>query len=291
MGGRRGGDWNLDTSEVALFSGFRWAGLQILSPPSATCHASAGTHTVRDFFVTGGWVGLACREPCTRPDLLVPTHDLVEMEFLRASEWPSVKVARRPPHFPVERPMGPKQEPPDWAPLLEECVQALAVADRPSPIAARQAAVDALHDRWLEVLKLDFGGLVDASAGDLVYWGGPIVFRDMPLDQALETKGNQRARASSGLRWLAGMLAKLEGLQRRCAVRGDASARRQLRGHLSKLRAGLAAGGKFAYHYQAQADWTDWEKVLLELCEQLHHVDWDAPPSTSPGGGGATDDA
>ena len=264
-----GGDWNLAPDILAGFSGFDVPGVRLHAPEEATCHGGQDTHYVRDFYVTGGWVGLACEDPAVHPEHLVPTHDLVEMRLKGVGDWPTVRVAKQPPPLPATRPVGPRAEPPDWGDASLAVRAALAEADGLTlTIDARQELVDDAHAVWLRTARLDFGGIVDANDAALARCGGPLQFEDQPLCKVLATPRNPRSRASSGMRWLAGQLGYIAGMLE-TVIRGARAQRDPVRAALRSLRGALEPGGKFHYHYHRQPAWPEWEGLLRHVCDAI----------------------
>ncbi|CAK0809161.1 unnamed protein product, partial [Prorocentrum cordatum] len=241
-----GGDWNLD--------------------PEATCHGGQGTHHVRDFFVSGGRVGFACRGPRVHPEHLVPTHDFVELAIQGAGDWPTARVAKQPPPLPASRPVGPRVQPPDWEGANAAVREALAEASRGGlSVRARQEPVNQAHASWPRTARQDFGGIVDASAAQLSHWGGQLAFEEQPLCKVLATPKNPRSRASSGMRWLAGQLGQAAELLGDVLCGGRAQLG-PLREALRRLGGALEPGGRFHHHCHRQPDWPEWEALLRHFC-------------------------
>eukprot|EP00959_Pyramimonas_sp_CCMP1952_P186355 3896849-Pyramimonas_sp.AAC.1 len=128
----------------------------------------------------------------------------------------------------------------------------------------RQELVNQAHAAWLRTARQDFGAIVGVEAPGMQHWGGALTFEDMPLDKALATPKSPRRRASAGMRWLAGQLRQLAGRLGE-VLRGDKRARADVLANAGRLRAGLARGGQFEYHFARQPCWAEWEALLEHI--------------------------
>ena len=178
------GDYNLDPGIFAAVEWVHKLRVKVSIPPVPTCHASAGSHTVRDYFLLSADISECFETPQIAPHILMPTHDAVDSWVKPREQWPVVKVIAPQPTLPTTRPAGPVRPRGQWQ-LVTDTIAAARAAAHSDTVRQPtwQHHVDEARHQLGTAMASDMEELCGALPGELAPWNSAIIIEDKPLDQ------------------------------------------------------------------------------------------------------------